>query len=69
VGKGEHFPVFAQQNGGSAAGRLKADCPHIHGCEARVLRSACQISGAGGESRSSVFQERLSTGRGQELRC
>src|SRR5580693_7895399 len=40
VGKGEHFPVFAQQNGGSAAGRLKADCPHIHGCQARVLYRA-----------------------------
>jgi hypothetical protein len=31
VGEGEHFPVFAQQNGGSAAVRLKADRPHIHG--------------------------------------
>jgi len=35
VGEGEHFPVFralsCAVNGGSAAVRLKADRPHIHG--------------------------------------
>jgi hypothetical protein len=40
-GQRRAFPrLCCKQNGGSAAGRLKADCPHIHGCEAGVLYRA-----------------------------
>jgi hypothetical protein len=72
VGKGEHFPVFAQQNGGSAAGRLKADCPYIHGRKAKGSAgsrpSLCSPVGnrerrSRGNCSRSVFRERLCTGR------
>jgi hypothetical protein len=70
-GQRRAFPRVAQQNGGSTAGRLQADCPYIHGYKPGLVAmpvGSVPLSGPavmGMRWRASVFQERLSTGTGR----
>jgi hypothetical protein len=51
-GQRRAFPRLLRSKTGEAQPvGWKADCPHIHGCQARVLHQAGRVCGSGGRSR------------------